>query len=929
MTKSYGEADAEHQAEERENRFAHLLQPIRDLSANWNIDLAKELEAYLAELEGIKFSVDDNELLLSFNFSEAALLLQGSAAIYGRKVEHLHALVFQALALFQRRSEEEGEGQEDGGNGADERRPKRGESRDGGGGEEEDFAMFMSSGELDMAASKDINLGTSLDDQMETSRSAAAASGRMPEILLAIEEDVQPGANGTGVFSAEIASYKTKACGMHRSGALLLHLRDGDHLGVDLCPITDASAARAGTDGGGKAVSPDRAQRASSKTDGLHGDVPMEQHPGPAAAAGREEAPVDGNCDADDVAGLNDMDFGGSSPMQCEDFGYDNRACQSGNPAELPTPNRCRQQEAERNGPEEEEEEEEEEEFEDPWEALDPYDPGDPSLQKPIKTWERGSRWKRMTEPRRPKGAGGALKKEPFPLASPNSPLYQDFLGVLHKIKLLQSRDKKGDSSRHGRSRSAAPNAFEDPQHDPVGVFAAAAAAAAEDNDVGNGWDCNEHLDGDYGGGISDCEMGNGDVEGQKEGNPGASGSGKNADGTEGMVFDGLGENADCQNLYEDLCRAQIDEMLKSAAAAEVQSELAARVAEWKTKIEPALEVQDARPEFDIHAYGERLLDRLEVATATQGIAASQQKSNGKKSSFSNLVSGFKKYDVSRSFAAMLQLVNNGNIKLELEGNSLPFCFTASNTFSVRLLNTRKPHQEMLRRQALSPTAAAAGKSIPCSKGKDAASRPTQGPFRQPTTASHATKSARNAARQPARAGVAEGPGVTPVEPEVLDGCLTQERHGPTTPVQQGTKRQKKARTPEPSTTVSRSRLPCGDINSVRRVAVPIRTHLTRAAAASPSTPEWARLGRVAAGGARKLEEYVNRERKRQAGPTSSPQRDVENTPRSPGRREARNAAKVGQRMQQDAAVSKQTPDGKKRRKSQRAAGREALHVIK
>lgn len=30
-----------------ESKFAHLLQPIRDLAANWDIDVASELEDYL------------------------------------------------------------------------------------------------------------------------------------------------------------------------------------------------------------------------------------------------------------------------------------------------------------------------------------------------------------------------------------------------------------------------------------------------------------------------------------------------------------------------------------------------------------------------------------------------------------------------------------------------------------------------------------------------------------------------------------------------------------------------------------------------------------------------------------------------------------------------------------------------------------------
>ena len=32
------------------SKFAHLLQPIRDLATNWDIDLASELEDYLSEV---------------------------------------------------------------------------------------------------------------------------------------------------------------------------------------------------------------------------------------------------------------------------------------------------------------------------------------------------------------------------------------------------------------------------------------------------------------------------------------------------------------------------------------------------------------------------------------------------------------------------------------------------------------------------------------------------------------------------------------------------------------------------------------------------------------------------------------------------------------------------------------------------------------
>lgn len=50
---------------------------------------------------------------------------------------------------------------------------------------------------------------------------------------------------------------------------------------------------------------------------------------------------------------------------------------------------------------------------------------------------------------------------------------------------------------------------------------------------------------------------------------------------------------------------------LQAAAAAEVQTELAARVSNWRHKIQPLLDEQDARPAFDIHSYGDLILDRL------------------------------------------------------------------------------------------------------------------------------------------------------------------------------------------------------------------------------------------------------------------------------------------------------------------------------
>jgi len=94
------------------------------LAANWDVDLANELEDYIAEIEKITYSFEG---LNNLNFAEgqrgnfflekkkkiptvafffflysafsAALLIQGSACVYSRKVEYLYNLVYQTLEL--------------------------------------------------------------------------------------------------------------------------------------------------------------------------------------------------------------------------------------------------------------------------------------------------------------------------------------------------------------------------------------------------------------------------------------------------------------------------------------------------------------------------------------------------------------------------------------------------------------------------------------------------------------------------------------------------------------------------------------------------------------------------------------------------------------------------------------------------------------
>ncbi len=80
------------------DRYKKFLEPIRDLALNWNIDVATELENYVDELDALSVSFDGGAT--SVNFAEAALLIQGSAVVYSRKVEYLYSLIYHALDVL-------------------------------------------------------------------------------------------------------------------------------------------------------------------------------------------------------------------------------------------------------------------------------------------------------------------------------------------------------------------------------------------------------------------------------------------------------------------------------------------------------------------------------------------------------------------------------------------------------------------------------------------------------------------------------------------------------------------------------------------------------------------------------------------------------------------------------------------------------------
>jgi len=108
---------------EEDRRFAELLKPIKDLTANWNVPLAEYLQDYYQEISEIHINLDGKTTRV--NFAEAALFLQGTACVYSKKVEFLWQTVLGMLdTLASKRALEEaaGDGSATGGEKSNKRR---------------------------------------------------------------------------------------------------------------------------------------------------------------------------------------------------------------------------------------------------------------------------------------------------------------------------------------------------------------------------------------------------------------------------------------------------------------------------------------------------------------------------------------------------------------------------------------------------------------------------------------------------------------------------------------------------------------------------------------------------------------------------------------------------------------------------------------
>ncbi|KAG6949136.1 hypothetical protein JG688_00014764 [Phytophthora aleatoria] len=680
-----------------EGRLQHLLQPIRDLSKNWNIDVASELEEYMDKLENlnIAFDPEDGASIANgegpgvMNFAEAALLIQGTSVIYSRKVEYLHALVYQTLAHLSKQDDKQ-QNQQSGETGE-----VQGDDDDG----DAEASVFNNPlplyDELEEAKSTHITLKRAKQEDEETEsdrrrkKKEAKALNRSKNNIqasIALMGSLVPDERDHG------ETFKLLSCNLHASGVLLLDEASKKYLKAAQQAIEDQSLAFGETPGrqGGMWVAADGENPATALNfDDLDANDDDDGHDN-----GFDDQP--------------DYEYDGGEPVQ--DVPMDEAA---GN-AQLQEPATT-----EPSGPGTRSMSVLPVAEKDPWAPLDAYD-ASTSVARPFK---KGRAYPRVPAYKKKKTGSPALSNkegavgmddeaEQDGLSDPafqdrffmssngpqwaswvwtettsENPLEKTCKRTFCKAPLLvktcdamwqreakwrsimrrcEAREKQ--SAQAMLLREQAMEEEEADGNDQIQALTLSSATARLDvafrNDANGNDEDDSNGDNDYDDGFDggDWDQGN-DLE-----DPMGSYEAAAVDSSGGPL------------TYEEICRQHLASFMSGTEKYVRETDLSKKVSDWQDKLSPLLKQQDTRPPFDIHLYGREIIGRLEEEQKNASLAMHSKTTKRDKNKrarlepasdeeesavpFETLVDGKSQFEVCRLFLASLQLANNGNVAL-------------------------------------------------------------------------------------------------------------------------------------------------------------------------------------------------------------------------------------------------------------------------
>ncbi|VDP31772.1 unnamed protein product [Heligmosomoides polygyrus] len=654
--------------EDAGQRYAFLLRPVKDLGKNFEVDIAKELDEYCERLSSVteeaQYGVDNHH---RFNFAEAAMLIQGSAFVFGRKVDYVHS---QAVHFFESLQPQKSK-----------KRRKKGE-------EEDEGFVDGDSASIDPCDLQSYNsVKSSSEKSLYRDFEKSKYRGHPPKIkvmpmsLMPLADNEK---NGVLIYSTgyrkevvgKMDDFKMNAGFLNNRGVLLLHLAHNkivDDFASDAfvrmwhpylfnedgtlrakpegCLTLPASqAAKTQNVQSQNAQSQDTDSGRGSLNDifaaGDNGRISSAME---VARRGTTNTFNDLHCARPSTRLTEAPDVGSQKlPAPPEDVvmddvdsfsgGFDDGDCSA-----LPVP--CEKRPSRVQPAKVAPWEIEGSEQEDPTEKLllDPFD----TVKWKVKPVEKITRFV--------KGSTVAAKLE-----KQSDALYRFIVAVMRK------RAEAKRESRKARAKPALEAVYEED----------------DDNYGGNddGGDYDQIID-EQQNAENIPPMTGVDERGDQNKTTAASQNANNAEKVRkstpvielmfgdmdddelnnsiniGSLYGGCGPNEGSQPIGDGKKRISLLELLHEhmlkywSTAEEVTSDLVARVQDWEDTMMPILEEEETRKEFDIHEYGDELLRMFSEV--------------GEVKTLDELLKGRKKYEVSRYFLACLMMANTYNVKVE------------------------------------------------------------------------------------------------------------------------------------------------------------------------------------------------------------------------------------------------------------------------
>ncbi|KAM4748367.1 condensin-2 complex subunit H2 [Rhinophrynus dorsalis] len=586
--------------EDVESRFTHLLQPIRDLTKNWEVDVAAQLGEYLEELDQICISFDGGKTTM--NFAEAALLIQGSACIYSKKVEYLYSLVYQALDFISNKKRD----QQPASVGAD--------------GVDKDTTFANRSDEEEFLSLDDISdpKKTNVDMKKDQNPNLVNIVPLTPMALVPpeeVEKKNNPLCSRKGEVLASRKDFRMNTCTPHACGAFMLELA-GKSPTQFLYQIQRLEEASHNPDAQNADLREENENIGSAERSDCADPVQVLQFSDEGAptidnGGGAGFLPLDDHHETED-AEMEPAEHIELRKMQSEERGY---VLRERVPEQIPTPSIQK-------------------EAVDPWLSLDPFEACE---EKPFK------KGKHYTVPRGVVDDQSSNKRKRRLTCK-----LQDFMRWFSStywdgaeaVKCRRKGPTFADMEvlywKHVKERITAQRQLQRrmgaqfvkevqllSEEEPANPLEEPRAADYLDYD-GPVDDLSDHDD--LGDDIPACL--------QEERAFGAIESATQED----------------QLTYEELVRRNVELFIANSQKYAQETVLSLRVREWEDKMGPQLQEQEERGAFDIHDYGDRLTSRFSRV--------------GEWRSFASLMADKEPYEVCRYMLASLQLANDYTVEV-------------------------------------------------------------------------------------------------------------------------------------------------------------------------------------------------------------------------------------------------------------------------